>query len=153
MTHSARARIGARRQAREVAVQVLYQMDITGSADAEEALLLYRAGGFVEPSKSGTEELALEDFAATLVRGTSAHLAEIDDTLRKSTQHWRLDRMALVDRNVLRLAVYEIVYRKDVPVRVILNEAIEIAKRFGTEESASFVNGILDRIAHETGKR
>ena len=75
-------------------------------------------------------------------------LDAIDELIQRSSTHWKLDRMARVDRNILRLAVYEILRRADVPVRVTLNEAIELGKKYGSEESSSFVNGVLDRVAH-----
>src|SRR5438132_111872 len=87
-------------------------------------------------------------FADELVRGVQSEKPQIDALIQTSSTHWKLDRMARVDRNILRLAVYEILRRADVPIRVTLNEAIELGKKFGSEESSAFVNGVLDRIAH-----
>src|SRR5207244_12236894 len=83
-----------------------------------------------------------------LGRGVKSDRTQIDELIQKSSSNWKLDRMARVDRNILRLAVYEILRRADVPVRVTLNEAIELGKKFGSEESSAFVNGVLDKIAH-----
>jgi N utilization substance protein B len=87
-----------------------------------------------------------------LVRGCAAQLEAIDTKIRDVSRHWRLERMARVDRNVMRLAVFELMGMPDVPRRVTLNEAVELAKRYGDENSASFVNGVLDKIASELGK-
>jgi len=89
-------------------------------------------------------------FAEELVRGVQSERPAIDEIIQRTSTNWKLDRMARVDRNILRLAVYELLRRGDVPVRVTLNEAIELGKKFGSEESSSFVNGVLDRIAHQT---
>jgi N utilization substance protein B len=86
------------------------------------------------------------------LQGTLEHLTAIDDCVAKSSAHWKLHRMAAVDRNVLRLAIFELNHCPDIPVKVTLNEAIEIAKKFGSEESGAFVNGILDQIAKTVKK-
>ena len=88
----------------------------------------------------------LRDFALSLVEGTCARLAEIDAHIRSAARNWDITRMAALDRNILRLAVYELAYCNDIPPKVAINEAIELAKKFGTEESGQFVNGILDKI-------
>jgi len=93
-----------------------------------------------------------EDFANQLVQGYADNAELIDRTIRNVSQHWRLERMARVDRNILRLGTYELMYLGDVPRRVTLNEAVELAKRFGSEGSAGFVNGVLDRIATDLQK-
>lgn len=92
-------------------------------------------------------------FTEEIVKGTHKHLDKINQHIAACAKHWSLDRMSSVDRNVLRLAVYEILYRLDIPASVTINEAIEIAKKFGTDESGSFVNGILDSVARMTGKQ
>ena len=88
-------------------------------------------------------------FGDALVRGTKANQEKIDQTISRFTEHWDLERMAVVDRNILRLAVYELLWTGDVPPKVAINEAIEIAKKFGTRESGRFINGILDRVHKE----
>lgn len=135
----------SRRLARETALQVLFQRDLTKEplVIAEEVQKWAKEFVVPEPSK---------DFAQELVEGTIEHLEQIDQTIAAYAQDWTINRMAKVDRNVMRLAAYEILFRSDIPGRVSLNEAIELAKRFGGEESAKFVNGILDRIVDSTMK-
>jgi len=88
-------------------------------------------------------------FARELFFGVAAHMAELDGLLEKASEHWRLDRMSRVDRNVLRLALYEMLYRPDIPLKVSLNEAIDLGKSYGSEDSGAFINGVLDRIHRE----
>ncbi len=132
--------MGRRRQAREKALQALYQIDAVGTAPEEALAELLHDDG--EP----VDESALQ-YARVLVCGVIEHLRLIDEFIKEHSANWRLDRMARVDRNVLRMAVYELLHRPDVPRKVVLNEAIEVAKRFGTEESGAFINGLLDKIA------
>ncbi len=132
--------MGTRTRARECALQALYQLD-SGGGDPQGAVRAVLAH-FEEADKE------TERFADELVRGVQSEKAAIDALIQKSSNNWKLDRMARVDRNILRLAVYEILRRADVPVRVTLNEAIELGKKFGSEESSAFVNGVLDRVAH-----
>lgn len=131
---------GARRRARWYALQVLYALDLN-DADPADAVSSY-AGAF---------DLELDgraaQFAAELVANTRQNLAAIDDAIQTASRNWRLDRMSRVDRNILRLATYELVHSPDVPVKVVINEAVELAKRYGASEAPAFVNGILDRIA------
>ena len=137
--------MGSRTKARECALQALYQLD-TSDGDAREAVRGVLAHfDEADPEKPDADT---GRFADELVRGVQSERAAIDELIQKSSTHWKLDRMARVDRNILRLAVYEILRRADVPVRVTLNEAIELGKKYGSEESSSFVNGVLDRIAH-----
>jgi N utilization substance protein B len=132
--------MSSRRKAREAALQMLYQIDLSGQ-DAEQAIELYR-------QHLGQAAVA-DDFAIELVRGCTAALPEIDAKIREVSKHWRLERMARVDRNILRLATFELLQMPEVPSKVTLNEAVELAKRFGDEASPAFVNGVLDRIASE----
>ena len=132
---------GKRRKAREVALQFLYQLEQNAASDPGpyEAEFWER-----HPVDDDTRE-----FASSLVRGAKRHQGEIDKRIISSTEHWDLDRMAVVDRNLLRLAVYELLFEPGVPGKVAINEAIEIAKKFGTAESSRFINGVLDRIHRE----
>ena len=132
--------MGSRTRARECALQALFQLDASGGT--AEAALVDLFAHF--------EEAAADErrFADQLVRGVAAEKGTIDEIIQRYSQNWKLDRMARVDRNILRLGVYELLRRGDVPVRVTLNEAIELGKKFGSEESSSFVNGVLDKIAH-----
>jgi len=135
----------SRRLARETALQVLFQRDLTKEPllTAQEVQRWAEEFEVPEPSRA---------FAQQLVEGTIEHLPEIDQKIASFTQDWSLSRMANVDRNVMRLATYEVLFCSDIPGRVSLNEAIELAKRFGGEESAKFVNGILDRIVDSVTK-
>ncbi len=128
-----------RRKGRELALQVLYQWDIHGNiSDWED--------DFWEQNKVHPE---IRAFADELVRGVIAHAADLDGVIGKHAENWTVQRMAITDRTVLRMAAYELLYLPDVPARVTLNEAIEIVKAFGDEQSGAFVNGVLDRILHE----
>jgi len=127
--------MGYRRKSRELALQLLYQ------CEHRQVSLETMQEDF--ESWRGAEE-SVREFADELLRGTLEHRDEIDSYLEKQTAHWRLERLASVDRNILRLAMYELLYREDTPVAVVMDEAIEIAKKFGAEESARFVNGVLD---------
>jgi N utilization substance protein B len=92
------------------------------------------------------EEDATRDFATTLVEGVVRRMEEVDELIRKASLNWRIDRMATVDRNILRLATFELMEVADTPMKVVLNEAIELSKRYGSEDSSAFVNGVLDKI-------
>ncbi|MBM4389237.1 MAG: transcription antitermination factor NusB, partial [Deltaproteobacteria bacterium] len=92
------------------------------------------------------EEQNIREFAELLARGVSGNLAEIDGYIASASHHWRIDRMAIVDRNILRIATFEMLRVEDIPYKVSLNEAIELAKRFGSEDSSQFINGVLDKI-------
>ncbi len=127
-----------RRQSRESAMQVLYQVDV-GKMTIDEAL------------QNIQEQFALSgldlNFTGQLVYGTMEKLAELDKTMAGHSREWPVERMAAVDRNILRLALYEIMYVKEIPPNVSINEAVELAKKFGGEESSRFINGILGAVA------
>ena len=130
--------MGLRRDAREAAVQFLYQLDTHKPADVEKAL--------AEFWKQNEEPQNVREFAADLLRGTLEKLPEIDARLRTLADNWDFERLAVVDRNILRLALYEMLFRTEIPPVVSINEAIEIAKKFSSAESGKFVNGLLDRV-------
>jgi N utilization substance protein B len=134
--------MGTRRQARESALQMLYQFELSGG-DPEVLL-----GSEVMDGLS-TE---VREFATDLVNGVRENLAEIDGLIQSHSTNWKLARMAAVDKNILRVAVFELKNRYDIPVKVTINEAVEIAKKFGSTDSGAFVNGILDNIAQELRK-
>ncbi|NMA69673.1 MAG: transcription antitermination factor NusB [Desulfitobacterium sp.] len=140
----------SRRLARETALQVLFQFDMNQDLEEKEASLDLEI-------KKWAEEFAVPEgsipFAQELIKGTLAEKERIDEEIEKLSEGWPLARMANVDRNLLRLACYELFYREDIPARVTINEAIEIAKRYGGDESGKFINGILDRIAESTNKK
>ena len=157
--------MGTRREARERAVQFLFQYDLNPPGDLEEALNHFwdtqRAAAIADekgPSSWGekselppptVEESAVRLFAEPLIRGTLERRNEIDEQIKKHAKNWELHRMAVVDRNVLRLAIYEMLHREDIPPVVSINEAVDIAKKFSTQDSGKFVNGILDKIKGE----
>jgi len=130
--------MGPRRKAREYALQMLFQWDITHD-DIDQVI-----ASFFQNQPEESADVA--DFARRLVMGTVEHVERIDELIRRHAEHWRLDRMATVDRNLLRLAVYEFLHSKDIPKTVVINEAIEIARRFSSQESPQFINGVLDSI-------
>ena len=134
--------MGSRRKARECALQMLFAADIA-DAVPDEVLRTYWA----ELDDSETEEVARE-FATRLAAGTLANLDALDERIRSRAEHWRIPRMAIVDRNILRLAVYEFLY-EPTPRTVAINEALEIARRFSTYEATQFINGILDAIKRD----
>jgi N utilization substance protein B len=130
--------MGTRRSGREAAVQFLYQYDTHKPGALYPALAAFW--------KQSEEKKAVCDFAADLVRGVIEKLPEIDQKLRGLADNWDFERLAVVDRNILRLAIYEMFYRPEIPPVVSINEAIEIAKKFSTAESGKFVNGLLDKV-------
>ncbi len=141
-----------RRRGREIALQILYQLDVQDQlSDADALSLFWKNFDQTSDDETTASEEPARQFAATLVRGVQTHRGEIDELLARASRNWRLERMARVDRNLLRLAVFELKHGGDVPAKVAINEAIEIAKRFGTGESSAFVNGILDRCLEEIG--
>ncbi len=129
--------MGLRRQAREAALQFLYQYDLTQPERMEPAL-----NGFWKIAELKPEVRA---FAEGLLRGVTEHRPQLDEKIASLADNWDFDRLAVVDRNIIRLALYEMLHRPEIPPVVSINEAIEIAKKFGSEESGKFVNGILDR--------
>jgi transcription antitermination protein NusB len=141
--------MGARRTGRERALQALYQLEM-GSPEPVAALDVAWASAPEEGNAKAQAEARA--FALELVQGVAGHQAEIDTLIEEHSHNWRLDRMARVDRSVLRVAVYELRFCEDIPKKVTLNEAVELGKRFGTEESSAFINGVLDRIALAVGK-
>lgn len=140
--------MGARRVARERALQALYQVEQNPLATTPDAL----EAAWSASDDEGGREPASHAFAVELIEGVRGHLPELDAMLEQHSHNWRLDRMARVDRNVLRLGVYELQYCADIPRKVTINEAIELAKKFGNEESPAFINGLLDRVAVAVNK-
>ncbi len=140
-----------RTRARRLALEALYQVDLLGPAGVEEGLA---APVSEQPEKAGPGGKAeigapvpdVRGFAGELVHGVLDRSREIDERIRAVAENWDLARMATIDRNILRLGTYELLYRDDIPPKVSINEAVELAKRYSTAESGTFVNGILDRI-------
>jgi N utilization substance protein B len=133
--------MGLRRDGREAAIQFLYQYDAHKPVNVEEAL-----AGFWKQTE---EKQNVQDFANDLLRGALEKRPEVDAKIRTLADNWDFERLAVVDRNILRLAVYEMLFRPEIPPVVSINEAIEIAKKFSTAESGKFVNGLLDRVKKE----
>jgi N utilization substance protein B len=136
-----------RRRAREAALQMLYQWEV-GRVGAHEAILTYWPTG--DPESEVSEEL--RTFANALVRGTIERVAEIDGLLAARAQNWRVERMAVIDRLVLRLAVFELQTEAETPAKVIINEALELARTFSGDEAVAFVNGVLDAVRKDLGR-
>jgi len=129
--------VGKRRRARECALQMLFQIDLIGIEPAE-VFEQFWAEHLTEPD--------VRSFSQDLVDGVHAAKIELDARIAVAAKHWKIDRMAVVDRNILRMALYEMDRQPQTPVPVVIDEAIEVARRFGSEESARFVNGVLDAV-------
>ena len=132
--------MGKRRQGREAALKLLYALDIT-QEEVVEAL--------ATPWVEAMVPQEVWDFTAALVTGVMAHRGDIDALIREWSTHWSLGRIGLVERNILRFAIHELLFMPDIPPKVTINEAVEVAKKYGAGEASLFINGILDRIAHE----
>ena len=135
--------MGARTTAREAALQMLYAVEATGGG-AEHVI-----GDFWRELPGDAEG---RDYADQIVRGVSENPTHVDDLIRTASKNWRVERMTRVDRNILRIGAWELEQSREVPRAVIIDEAVELAKRYGTEESSAFVNGVLDRIAEDCGR-
>jgi N utilization substance protein B len=133
----------SRSRCRELALQFLYQAEFSGPRGAAEVDVFWQH--FQKGSKTPT-------YLLELVEGVAAHLEELDTLITRYSEHWRLSRMAAVDRNLLRLATYELLHQPQIPPKVVINEAIELAKLYGSEDSGAFVNGILDQIRLAAGR-
>lgn len=133
-----------RTRARELTLQFLYQYDLRGPEFLEEVKTFLRD----EESDKSTRE-----FATHLIRGTIDHLDEVNDLIREVAKNWDIGRMAVIDRNVLRMATFELLYCTDIPPKVSINEAIELGKRFSTQNSGGFINGVLDKIKDKASPR
>ncbi|MCL5062120.1 MAG: transcription antitermination factor NusB [Nitrospirae bacterium] len=142
-----------RRKAREYALQFLYRIDFikvsTGNNNKAKGLSDIKDSLEVFWSDTDEKNPDTKAFAEDIISGTIKNLKEIDPLIQKIAQKWKISRMASIDRNILRFATYELLFRKDIPNAVTINEALEIAKKYSTSESAAFINGILDKIAKE----
>lgn len=125
-----------------MALELVYQLDLGGRSFDKEAQ---------EYLSEGSRRPEVSEFASELARGCWQHREEIDKKIAQLAEHWELSRIAAIDRNILRLGAYELLYREDIPRKVSINEAVELAKRYSTAESGAFVNGILDKINPEKG--
>jgi N utilization substance protein B len=136
--------VGMRRKGRELALQALYQLDVRGEEAGPTLRLFWEQCDAPDDART---------FGEDLVGGVLGERPRIDELITASSDNWRMDRLSHVDRNILRVATYELLCRRDVPASVAIDEAIEIAKRFGSDESATFVNGVLDSIATTVGAK
>lgn len=132
--------MSSRRRGRELSLQMLYQLDMV-RAGVEEVIRTFWSLQETLPAEE------IKEFSEDLVRGAFEHSEEIDRLIEKTSSNWKISRMPVVDRNILRMAIYEFLYRNDIPANVTMNEAIELGKRFGSEESGAFINGVLDKVA------
>ena len=137
--------MGARHSGREAALQMLFQIELSG-ASSDDAIDLFWRSFDAEADPDGRA------YADEAVRGVTAAKEDLDRQIVQASANWRIERMTRVDRNVLRLGSWELLYRRDVPRSVILDEAVELAKSFGTDDSSAFVNGVLNRIAETVGR-
>jgi N utilization substance protein B len=133
--------VGKRRKSRELALQCLYELDQRGPAGAPPDFAEFWARHPTGPE--------VREFTEELVRGARAHQPKIDELIARYAENWSPDRIAVVDRNILRQGIFELLWSSDVPPKVVINEALEVAKRFSTQESSRFINGILDRVRKE----
>lgn len=135
--------MGHRRQSRAAALMLLYKLELSGES-LEETLDTFCAWAGHSDAK---------EFSLDLVSGTREHLFEIDSLIKKHSRNWSLKRINIVDKNILRMAIYELLYRGDIPYNATINEAVEIAKKFGSEDSSAFINGILDSIKKDIERK
>ena len=143
--------MGQRRKSREIALQMLYQLEMSGQPP-DVVIDLYNelaSGG--EDKKPELAE-AVRPFAEQLLSGVHAHRDELDAMIVAASENWRLERMSIIDRNVLRIALYEMLYRAEIPPKVSINEAIDLGKTFGSPDSGAFINGILDHLLPEVNR-
>jgi N utilization substance protein B len=132
--------MGLRRQGRELALQLLFQVEMTRDPAAEVVRRFWSAESHAR---------AAREFAEVLAYGTLENLETIDQRIARATEHWRLERMAAVDRNVLRIAIYELLFTDRTPAAVVIDEAIEVVRKYGAPESAPFINGVLDAVRRD----
>ena len=136
--------MGKRRRSRQFALQVLYQLDVT-KQNPIRAIAQWNEHFSASEGK--------DEFVERIVLGVLEHCQEIDRLIEQYSENWRLERMSIVDRNILRMATFELLYCEEIPPKVTLNEAIDLGKRYGSEDSGSFINGILDRIQNEAVRK
>jgi N utilization substance protein B len=132
--------MATRRRGREAALQLLYALEVTQTGVSTVLHTAWAQAMMAEETR---------DFTMALVQGVIVHRDEIDGLIQEWSAHWSLERIGLVERSILRFAIYELLYMPDIPPNVTINEAIEVAKKYGSGEAAAFINGILDRIKHE----
>jgi N utilization substance protein B len=137
----------SRHRGREAALQMLYQWEVGRTSIDDVSRTFWSSGTAGEPPSE-----QVRAFAATLAHGVAAQTAQIDPLIAEAAEHWRLERMNVMDRLILRLAVYELLHEGDTPAKVVINEALELARGFSAEESTRFINGVLDAIRRTLGR-
>jgi transcription antitermination protein NusB len=140
--------MGQRRQSREIALQMLYQMEMTG-VPPQEAMQLYYQLTSDNDENEGRAPESVRPFAEKLINGVYAYREQIDRMIVGASENWRLERMSIIDRNILRIAVFEMLYCLEIPPKVSINEAIDLGKTFGSPDSGAFINGVLDHLLPE----
>ncbi len=145
--------MGTRRRARELSLQFLYQIDSSDEQYSDPSELESAISYYWESNHPKLDD-ETKEFSSILIKGSYSNLKSIDDIITKYSKHWSLSRMSRIDRNILRMAIYELIYMDSIPTPVTINEAVELGKIYGTEESGSFINGILDsvRLAWDKGE-
>ncbi|MFZ2446335.1 MAG: transcription antitermination factor NusB [Syntrophobacteraceae bacterium] len=140
--------MGQRRQSREIALQMLYQMEMTG-LPPHEVIELYYLLAQDDDDEGRTVSRSVRPFAEKLITGVHSFREQIDGMIVGASENWRLERMSIIDRNILRIAVFEMLYCLEIPPKVSINEAIDLGKTFGSPDSGAFINGILDHLLPE----
>ncbi len=143
--------MGKRRRARELALQFLYQHDSLNESSPESPSVEESLSLFWERDGVNTDA-EVKEFSSVLSKGCCSNLSQLDDIIVRYSKNWRLSRISKIDKNILRIAVYEILYLSSIPPAVTINEAVELGKTFGTEESGAFINGILDKVKEDRDK-
>jgi N utilization substance protein B len=143
--------MGQRRKSREIALQMLYQMEMTGQPP-QEAIELYYELETGNENKNPDTAASVRSFAEQLVHGVYDHHDQLDAMIVAASENWRIERMSIIDRNVLRIALYEMLHHLEIPPKVSLNEAIDLGKTFGSPDSGGFINGILDHLLPEINR-
>jgi N utilization substance protein B len=143
--------MGQRRKSREIALQMLYQMEMTGHTPHMVVDLYFELTSGDEQRNPDLLE-AVRPFAEQLLNGVYAHRDELDKMIVAASENWRLERMSIIDRNVIRIALFEMLYCPEIPPKVSINEAIDLGKTFGSPDSGAFINGILDHLLPEVNR-
>ncbi len=144
--------VGLRRLSRVITLSLLYYFEGIEKLSPEEVFNIFRGNFAPDPEEEqvfGCEVRVFEQalpYVREIFMGVTSHLEDLDRTLTSASENWRLDRMSKVDRNIMRIALYEMLHRKDIPPKVSINEAIDLGKEYGTEDSGAFINGILDHV-------
>ena len=143
--------MGKRRRSRELALQFLYQRDSAGESSPDSPSLEESLSLFWDRDGLNTDS-EVRDFSSALINGCCANKGHLDEIIARYSEHWSLSRISTIDKNILRIALYEMLYLSNIPPAVTINEAVELGKTFGTEDSGAFINGILDRIKEDRDK-